>query len=131
VEGVVTTIANFGVFVEIEEGIEGLVIPSECGWAKRPLNPKDVSRKGIIFCRGYRCRYENRSFPFDPSCAGKSLDSIERNIPRVPFSKARETYREFRYLRGNRKRLDGLVHISDVSWMTGEEPSGNVQTGRS
>ncbi|MGL4369442.1 MAG: 30S ribosomal protein S1, partial [Spirochaetota bacterium] len=46
VEGVVTTVTGFGVFVEIEDGIEGLVIPAECSWSKKPVAPKDLYKKG-------------------------------------------------------------------------------------
>ena len=46
VRGVVTRIVDFGAFVEVEPGIEGLIHISEMSWAKRVRNPSDVVKPG-------------------------------------------------------------------------------------
>lgn len=124
VEGVVTTIANFGVFVEIEEGIEGLVIPSECGWAKRPLNPKDVVKKGdhiSVVVTGVDT--ENRKLSLSIRLAQENpWDSIERKYPAgTILKKPVKRIVSFGIFVEIENDIDGLVHISDVSWDDGEK----------
>jgi small subunit ribosomal protein S1 len=46
VRGIVTSLTNFGAFVELKEGLEGLIHTSELSWAKKPPHPKEVLKKG-------------------------------------------------------------------------------------
>ncbi|PJZ90046.1 S1 RNA-binding domain-containing protein, partial [Leptospira levettii] len=46
VRGIVTSLTNFGAFVELKEGLEGLIHTTELSWAKKPPHPKDVLKKG-------------------------------------------------------------------------------------
>ncbi|MCX7703446.1 MAG: S1 RNA-binding domain-containing protein, partial [Planctomycetota bacterium] len=46
VEGVVKSITSYGVFIEIEEGIDGLLHISDMSWTKRISNPEQVLKTG-------------------------------------------------------------------------------------
>ncbi len=46
VEGKITNITTFGVFVELEEGVEGLLHVSDISWTKRIVHPREVFKKG-------------------------------------------------------------------------------------
>jgi small subunit ribosomal protein S1 len=123
-EGTVTTIATFGVFVEIEDGIEGLVIPSECGWAKRPVNPKDSVKKGDkvnVVVTGID--KENRKLSLSIRLAmANPWDEIEKKYP-VGTVLKRPVKRivSFGVFVEIENDIDGLVHVSDVSWDEGEK----------
>lgn len=123
-EGIVTTIATFGVFVEIEDGIEGLVIPSECGWAKRPVNPKDSIKKGDkvkVVVTGID--KENRKLSLSIRLAmSNPWDEIEKTYPVGTILK-RPVKRivSFGVFVEIGNDIDGLIHISDVSWDDGEK----------
>jgi small subunit ribosomal protein S1 len=123
-EGTVTTIATFGVFVEIEDGIEGLVIPSECGWAKRPVNPKDSIKKGDkvkVVVTGID--KENRKLSLSIRLAmSNPWDEIEKAYP-VGTVLKRPVKRivSFGVFVEIGNDIDGLIHISDVSWDEGEK----------
>ncbi|HEY1405779.1 MAG TPA: 30S ribosomal protein S1 [Spirochaetota bacterium] len=124
VEGVVTTIANFGVFVEIEDGIEGLVIPSECGWAKRPMNPKDSVKKGdhiAVVVTGVDT--ENRKLSLSIRLAQENpWDSLERKYPvGTVLKKPVKRIVSFGVFVEIENDIDGLIHVSDVNWDDGEK----------
>ena len=46
VRGVVTSLTNFGAFIELKEGLEGLIHNTELSWAKKPPLPKEILKKG-------------------------------------------------------------------------------------
>ena len=50
-QGTVTRLADFGAFVEIEAGIEGLIHISEMSWGKKIRHPSDVLKQGIASMR--------------------------------------------------------------------------------
>jgi len=133
VEGIVTTIANFGVFVEIEDGIEGLVIPSECGWAKRPANLKDSLKKGdkvMVVVTGVD--KENRKLSLSIRQALENpWDSLEKNFPVGTILK-RPIKRivSFGLFVEIENDIDGLIHVSDLNWDDGEKnPAELYKTG--
>jgi small subunit ribosomal protein S1 len=124
VEGIVTTIANFGVFVEIGDGIEGLVIPSECGWSKRPASPKDSIKKGdkvVVVVTGID--KENRKLSLSIRQATENpWSSIERKYPvGTVLKKPIKRIVSFGLFVEIENDIDGLIHVSDVSWDDGDK----------
>ena len=124
-EGRVTNITDYGAFVELEAGVEGLVHVSEMSWTKKNVHPGkivstsqqvevmvldvDLSKRrislGLKQCTNNPWEDLSATYP-----VGTEIDGEIRNIT------------EFGLFVGLNEDIDGLVHLSDISWETaGEE----------
>lgn len=123
IEGTVTTVTGFGVFVEIEDGIEGLVIPGECSWSKKPVAPKDLFKKGDqvpVIVTGIDLDNRKLSLSIRQAQANP-WDDIERKYPAGTVMKSKvKRVVSFGVFVEIENEIDGLVHISDVTWDDGE-----------
>ena len=123
-EGRVTNITDYGAFVELEAGVEGLVHVSEMSWTKKNVHPGkivstsqqvevmvldvDLGKRrislGLKQCSGNPWEDYSSANP-----AGTEIEGEIRNIT------------EFGLFVGLTDEIDGLVHLSDISWdATGE-----------
>jgi small subunit ribosomal protein S1 len=118
-KGRISNIADYGAFVELEDGIEGLVHISEMSWTKKNVHPgKIVStsqeveveilevdlEKRRISLGLKQCQdnpWEKFSSDFQP---GQEIEGEVRNVT------------EFGLFVGLTEEIDGMVHLSDVSW---------------
>ncbi|MDP4785689.1 MAG: 30S ribosomal protein S1 [Alphaproteobacteria bacterium] len=124
-EGRVTNITDYGAFVELEAGVEGLVHVSEMSWTKKNVHPGkivstsqqvevmvldvDLSKRrislGLKQCTNNPWEDLSTTYP-----VGTEIDGEIRNIT------------EFGLFVGLNDDIDGLVHLSDISWENaGEE----------
>lgn len=118
-KGVVNNIADYGAFVELEPGIEGLVHVSEMSWTKKNVHPgKIVSTSQEIevmvlevdgekrrISLGIKQTQDNPWKKFaETHKAGEELEGEIRNIT------------EFGLFVGLDEEIDGMVHLSDISW---------------
>ena len=122
--GRVTNITDYGAFVELEAGVEGLVHVSEMSWTKKNVHPGkivstsqqvevmvldvDMAKRrislGLKQCSGNPWEEYSSANP-----AGTEIEGEVRNIT------------EFGLFVGLTEEIDGLVHLSDISWeATGE-----------
>ncbi|NCC03942.1 MAG: 30S ribosomal protein S1 [Proteobacteria bacterium] len=133
-KGRVTNITDYGAFVELEPGIEGLVHVSEMSWTKKNVHPGkivatsqevevvvldvDLSKRRISL--GIKQCVENPWEQFRATHeAGQTLSGEIRNIT------------EFGLFVGLPGDIDGMVHMSDISWeKTGEESIQDYQKGQ-
>ncbi len=119
VNGRIVTVTNFGVFVEVEEGIEGLVNSSDISWTKKNLNPADMFKKGE--------RVDVRVLSID--AAERKMALGVKQLEPNPWDTIDERYPVGTVLRKPVKKvmnfgmfveleedIDGLIHISDMSW---------------
>ena len=125
VDGVVKNITDYGAFVELEAGVEGLVHVSEMSWTKKNVHPGkivstsqqvevmvldvDLSKRrislGLKQCTNNPWEDLSATYP-----VGTEIDGEIRNIT------------EFGLFVGLNDDIDGLVHLSDISWENaGEE----------
>ena len=131
--GKVTNITDYGAFVEIEPGIEGLVHVSEMDWTNKNVNPGKVVQVGdevevmVLEIDGERRRIslgmkQCRANPWHEFAAGHNKgDKVKGQIKSIT------DFGVFIGLPGN---IDGLVHLSDLSWNeTGEEAVRNFKKG--
>ena len=131
--GRVTNITDYGAFVELEPGIEGLVHVSEMSWTKKNVHPGkivstsqevdvavlDVDSNKRRISLGLKQTMEN---PWDSFSAnyqvGSEIDGDVRNIT------------EFGLFVGLPGDIEGMVHISDLDWeLSGEEAIKNYNKG--
>ena len=119
VRGKVVSITDYGAFVELEDGIEGLVHISEMTWNKRVKQPSKLVEQGqIVEAKVLDINPDERRI----SLGMKQLeqnpwDRVEMDYPVGSVVKgAVRNITEFGIFVGIDDGIDGLVHISDLSW---------------
>ena len=132
--GKVTNIADYGCFVEIEDGVEGLVHVSEMDWTNKNVNPSRVVSVGeevevmVIEIDEERRRIslgikQCKSNPWAEFAATFNRnDKVSGQIKSIT---------DFGIFIGLDGGIDGLVHLSDISWeIPGEEAVRNYKKGQ-
>jgi len=119
VEGKVVNIVDYGVFVEIEQGVEGLVHISEMFWTKKMKHPSKVVAVGdIVKVMVIDIDPENKRISLGLKQAMPNpWETLKENYP--PGSIVRGKIRnitDFGLFVGIDDEIDGLVHVSDISW---------------
>jgi small subunit ribosomal protein S1 len=129
--GKVTNIADYGCFVEIEEGVEGLVHVSEMDWTNKNVNPSKVVHIGeevevmVLDIDEERRRISLGIKQCKPNPWREFADNYNRG-DRV--SGQIRSITDFGLFIGLPGGIDGLVHLSDLSWdVPGEEAVRNYQ----
>ena len=119
VHGKVTNLVPYGAFVEIEEGVEGLIHVSELSWTKRITRPSDVLTQGqeieavVLGVNKEEQKISLGVRQLEPN----PWDAIENKY--VPGSRVRgkirnmTAYGAFVELE---EGIDGMIHVSDLSW---------------
>jgi small subunit ribosomal protein S1 len=131
--GKVSNLTDYGCFVELEEGVEGLVHVSEMDWTNKNINPSKLVQLGdecevmVLDIDEERRRIslgmkQCRANPWDEFAATHNKgDKISGTIKSIT------DFGVFIGLDGN---IDGLVHLSDISWNdVGEEAIRNYKKG--
>jgi len=133
--GKVTNIADYGCFVEIEEGVEGLVHVSEMDWTNKNVNPSKVVHTGeevevmVLDIDEERRRISLGIKQCKPNPWREFADNYNRG-DRVNGQIRSIT--DFGLFIGLPGGIDGLVHLSDLSWdIPGEEAVRGYQKGQS
>jgi small subunit ribosomal protein S1 len=119
VHGRVVSIVDYGAFVEIEEGVEGLIHVSEMSWTKKVVNPAKILEVGD------EVEAIVSELDMDQRRISLSLRQTERN----PWEELADTHPEGSIIEGKVRNLtefgafveitdgiDGLIHVSDMSW---------------
>jgi small subunit ribosomal protein S1 len=119
VHGKVTNLVPYGAFVEIEEGVEGLIHVSELSWTKRITRPSDVLTQGqeieavVLGVNKEEQKISLGVRQLDPN----PWDAIEQRyaLGSVVKGKIRNmtAYGAFVELE---EGIDGMIHVSDLSW---------------
>jgi small subunit ribosomal protein S1 len=131
--GKVTNLTDYGAFVEIEPGIEGLVHVSEMDWTNKNVHPAKIAQLGdevevmILEIDEDRRRLslgmkQCQANPWDDFAAThKKGDKVSGQIKSIT---------DFGVFIGLPGGIDGLIHLSDLSWnQTGEEAIRNFKKG--
>ena len=132
-KGKVTNLADYGCFVEIEEGVEGLVHVSEMDWTNKNIHPSKVCNVGD--------EVEVMVLDIDPERRRISLGM--KQCSQNPWEVFSATHNKGDKVKGNIKSItdfgifigleggiDGLIHLSDISWnSTGEDEITNFKKG--
>jgi small subunit ribosomal protein S1 len=129
VTGKVTNTTKYGAFVELEEGVEGLLHISEMSWSKRLRDPADVMKAGeqveVVVLRVDK--------------ANKKISLGYKQILANPWDELQKRHPEGAVVEGVVKNvadfgvfvdigeeIDGLVHVSDLSWNTRVKNPGEL-----
>jgi small subunit ribosomal protein S1 len=132
--GKVTNIADYGCFVEIEEGVEGLVHVSEMDWTNKNVNPSKVVHIGQeVEVMVLDIDEERRRISLGiKQCQSNPWKDFADNYNRGDkVSGQIKSITDFGIFIGLPGGIDGLVHLSDISWdIPGEEAVRNYQKGQ-
>lgn len=133
IKGRVTNITDYGAFVELESGVEGLVHVSEMSWTKKNVHPgKIVSTSQEVEVMVLDVDADKRRIslglkqcgdnPWDAFLATHTAGSeIEGEIKNIT---------EFGLFVGLTEEIDGMIHLSDLSWeKSGEEAIKEYKKG--
>ena len=131
--GTVSNITDYGCFVEIEDGVEGLVHVSEMDWTNRNVNPAKVVHTGdevevlVLDIDEDRRRIslgmkQCQTNPWESFAATQNKgDKVTGTIKSIT---------DFGIFIGLEGGIDGLVHLSDITWQeAGEEAVRNFRKG--
>ena len=124
---------DYGVFVELEEGVEGLVHVSELSWSKKMKHPSKVVRIGetvdvmVLDCDPVKRRISLGMKQVEPN----PWDVIEQKYPMGTRVVGKvKTVTDFGIFVGFDEAVDGLVHVSEMSWTKKiKHPERAVQEG--
>ena len=129
--GKVTNIADYGCFVEIEEGVEGLVHVSEMDWTNKNVNPSKVVHIGQeVEVMVLDIDEERRRISLGiKQCQANPWKEFSDNFNRGDKVAGQiKSITDFGIFIGLAGGIDGLVHLSDISWdVPGEEAVRNYQ----
>jgi len=119
VQGKVVSLTDYGAFVELEPGVEGLIHVSEMSWTKKVRHPSKIVAIGDIV----------EAQVLDIDTAKKRISLSMKHVEPNPWDVIGEKYPEGTVIEGKIKNItdfgmfigidegiDGLVHISDISW---------------
>lgn len=125
VKGKVVSVTDFGAFISLQEGIEGLVHVSEMSWSRKSKHPSKIVNAGDTV--------EVVILDTDPVAHRISLGM--KQIHPNPWSEIKDKYpvgsrirgpvrnvTDFGLFIGLTEEIDGLVHISDIAWVRPAKP---------
>lgn len=132
--GRVTNITDYGAFVELEPGVEGLVHVSEMSWTKKNVHPGKIVATS----------QEVDVMVLDVDSAKRRISLGLKQVQRNPWEQFAEEHKigstvegeirnitEFGLFVGLSADIDGMVHMSDLSWdETGEEAMKHYEKGQ-
>jgi small subunit ribosomal protein S1 len=131
--GKVTNIADYGCFVEIEEGVEGLVHVSEMDWTNKNIHPSKLVQVGDeVEVMVLDIDEERRRISLGmKQCLANPWDEFAANHNKGDHVSGKiKSITDFGIFIGLDGGIDGLVHLSDISWdLPGEEAIRNYKKG--
>jgi small subunit ribosomal protein S1 len=131
--GRVTNLADYGAFVEIEDGVEGLVHVSEMDWTNKNVNPSKVVQIGDeIEVMVLEIDEDRRRVSLGiKQCMPNPWDEFATSFNKGDRVKGViKSITDFGIFIGLDGGIDGLVHLSDLSWdLVGEDAVRNYRKG--
>ncbi|ARP85962.1 30S ribosomal protein S1 [Bordetella genomosp. 9] len=131
--GKVTNLTDYGAFVEVEAGIEGLVHVSEMDWTNKNVDPRKVVTLGEeVEVMVLEIDEDRRRISLGmKQCRPNPWEEFATNFKRGDkVQGAIKSITDFGVFVGLPGGIDGLVHLSDLSWTeTGEEAVRNFKKG--
>lgn len=132
VTGRVVSLTDFGAFVELEKGVEGLVHISDLTWSRKLIHPKKILKVGE----------EVTVSVLDVNSQTKRISLGLKQVHPHPLEVFQQTYSPGARVKGKitsitdfgaflevEKGIEGLIHISDISWEKIKHPSVKLKVG--
>jgi small subunit ribosomal protein S1 len=132
ITGKVTSLTDFGAFVELEKGVEGLVHISDLTWSRKMIHPKKLLKLGD----------EVTVSILDVNPTSKRISLGLKQASPHPLEVFKQAYRVGAHVKGKitsitdfgafleiEPGIEGLIHISDISWEKIRHPSAKLKVG--
>ena len=132
IKGSVVSVKDFGVFVELEPGIEGLIHSSEMTWTKRFRHPKEIVNAGSVV----------EAIVLEVDTEKKRIGLSLRQIEPSPWETFKDSNPSGKRVKGTIKNITnnglfvevseglvGLVRPNQISWQGKEDPNESFKTG--
>ncbi len=119
VSGKVVSLTNYGAFIEIEEGVEGLIHVSEMSWTKKIRQPSTVVAMGdsvTAIIKELDTEQKRISLSMKEATPNPWREIAERNPAGTIVKGKIRNITDFGLFVGLDEGIDGLVHVSDMSW---------------
>jgi small subunit ribosomal protein S1 len=133
-KGRVTNITDYGAFVELEPGIEGLVHVSEMSWTKKNVHPGKIlstSQEVEVMVLDVDPVKRRISLGLKQCQANPWGEFAEKNPVGTVLEGEVKNITEFGLFVGLTEELDGMVHLSDIDWQKpGEEAVADYRKGQ-
>jgi small subunit ribosomal protein S1 len=124
-KGRITNITDYGAFVELEPGVEGLVHVSEMSWTKKNVHPGKIvstSQEVEVVVLDVDASKRRVSLGLKQAMANPWEDFLEKHPIGTAVEGEVKNATEFGLFVGLDNDIDGMVHLSDIDWnMPGEE----------
>jgi len=133
ITGQVVSLTDFGAFIELEKGVEGLIHISDLTWSKKMVHPKKVLSVGQqVTVQVLEINPENRRISLGLKQASPHpLELFARKFNSGARIKGKITsLTDFGAFVQVDKDIEGLVHISDISWEKIKHPSEKLKVGQ-
>jgi len=130
--GRVTNLTDYGCFVEIQEGVEGLVHVSEMDWTNKNIHPSKVVNLGdTVEVLVLEIDEERRRISLGlKQCIANPWEEFSKNFNKGDKVSGKiKSITDFGIFIGLDGGIDGLVHLSDISWAGGEEAVRDYKKG--
>jgi small subunit ribosomal protein S1 len=130
--GRVTNLTDYGCFVEIQEGVEGLVHVSEMDWTNKNIHPSKVVNLGDeVEVLVLEIDEERRRISLGlKQCVPNPWEEFAKNFNKGDKVSGKiKSITDFGIFIGLDGGIDGLVHLSDISWNGGEEAVREYKKG--
>ena len=130
--GRVTNLTDYGCFVEIQEGVEGLVHVSEMDWTNKNIHPSKVVNLGdTVEVMVLEIDEERRRISLGlKQCIPNPWEEFAKNFSKGDKVTGKiKSITDFGIFIGLDGGIDGLVHLSDISWNGGEEAVREYKKG--
>jgi len=131
--GRVVSLTDFGAFVELEKGVEGLVHISDLTWSRKLIHPRKVLSPGEDVVVSV----------LDINSSAKRISLGLKQVTPHPLELLRQKYSPGSRVKGTitsitdfgafmevEKGVEGLIHISDISWEKIKHPSQKLKAGQ-
>ncbi len=133
ITGLVTNLTDYGCFVEIEEGVEGLVHVSEMDWTNKNIHPSKVVNLGdSVEVMVLEIDEERRRISLGlKQCKANPWEEFAKGFNKGDRVSGKiKSITDFGIFIGLDGGIDGLVHLSDISWnSTGEDAVREFKKG--
>ena len=133
-KGIVTNITDYGAFVELEDGIEGLVHVSEMSWTRKNVHPgKIVSTSEEVQVKILEIDEEKRRISLGiKQCTPNPWAAYIAEHPAGSVIEGKiKNITEFGLFVGLTDEIDGMIHLSDIAWgVAGEDAVKDFEKGQ-
>ncbi|MBC7349948.1 MAG: 30S ribosomal protein S1 [Candidatus Aminicenantes bacterium] len=132
ITGRVVSLTDFGAFVELEKGVEGLIHVSDLTWSKKMVHPKKVLQVGQeVTVQVLEINPENRRISLGlKQVTPHPLELfVQKHNPGSRIKGKVTSLTDFGAFVLVDKDIEGLVHISDISWEKIKHPSEKLKVG--